>query len=189
MLGRVLETHAHRPPNRRSDFAFQSNMQTKNKQIKSAPSHKVSALPRPTLLALLLSQLCAAFAASPAHALDANALPANGVITQGSGTISQVGGTRTQVQQTSERMVANWSSFNIGSNAAVQFIQPSARSVALNRVTGSDPSQISGQLTANGQVFLLNPNGIVFGNGARVDVGGIVATSLSLSDDDFLARR
>ena len=59
----------------------------------------------------------------------------------------------------------------------------------MNRVLGQDPSRILGCLTANGQVFILNPNGVIFGQSAQVNVGGLVASSLSLSDQDFLAGR
>ena len=69
------------------------------------------------------------------------------------------------------------------------FNQPSSQAIALNRILGQDPSTILGNLSANGQVFLLNPNGVLFGAGAQVDVGGIVASTLSLSNDDFLAGR
>jgi filamentous hemagglutinin family protein len=72
-------------------------------------------------------------------------------------------------------MAATWNTFNIGVNATVNFAQPSASSVALNRVTSGDPSQIMGQLNANGQVYLINPSGILFGAGSSVNVGGLVA--------------
>lgn len=117
----------------------------------------------------------------------ANALPTGGQIVGGSGSISQSGNAMT-VNQTSDRMIANWNSFNIGSGASVQFVQPGTSSIALNRVLGG-VSQIFGALKANGQVYLINPNGIVFGQSAQVDVGGVVASSLNLSNADFLAGR
>jgi filamentous hemagglutinin family protein len=85
--------------------------------------------------------------------------------------------------------VINWQGFSIGAQNAVNFQQQSAASQVLNRVTGSDPSTILGNLTSNGQVWLINPNGVLFGKGARVDVAGLVASTLALSDGDFLARR
>lgn len=124
----------------------------------------------------------------PAYALDTNALPTGGQIVVGQGSISQ-GANAMVISQLSDRMVANWATFNIGSGAAVQFQQPGAASIALNRIFDQNPSQIFGSLTANGQIFLLNPSGIVFGSSARVDVGGLVASSLSLSDEDFLAGK
>jgi filamentous hemagglutinin family protein len=83
----------------------------------------------------------------------------------------------------------NWPSFNIGPGEAVQFVQPNRNSVALNRVLGSDPSSIFGSLQANGQVFLVNPNGILFGKGAQVNVGGLVASILNIADADFMTGR
>ncbi|MEJ7807902.1 MAG: filamentous hemagglutinin N-terminal domain-containing protein, partial [Telluria sp.] len=80
-------------------------------------------------------------------------------------------------------------SFNIGAGEAVRFIQPGSDSVALNRVLGSDPSSILGSLTANGKVFLINPNGVLFGKGASVNVGGLVASTLDISDQDFMAAK
>jgi filamentous hemagglutinin family protein len=115
-------------------------------------------------------------------------LPTGGVIRNGQGSISQAGDVTT-IQQNSANLVINWLTFNIGANQTVQFVQPGSRSVALNRVIGPDPSVILGHLTSNGQVFLLNPNGILFGNGASVNVGGLVASTLGLSDTNFLAGR
>jgi filamentous hemagglutinin family protein len=72
-------------------------------------------------------------------------------------------------------------------NELVRFLQPGQTAVALNRVTGVDPSTILGQLIANGQVFILNPNGVVFGSSAKVDVAGLIASTLKMSDADFMA--
>ena len=89
-------------------------------------------------------------------------------------------------------MIVFWGSHNQGFNIAqpesVKFNQPDASSVALNRVIGQDPSVIMGKLSANGQVFLTNPSGITFGQSARVSVGGLIASTLSISDRDFLAK-
>ncbi len=124
----------------------------------------------------------------PAHALDAGALPTNGQITAGSGSISQSGNTMT-VTQSSDRMAATWNTFSIGSSATVNFVQPTSSSVALNRVTSGDASQILGQLNANGQVYLINPSGILFGAGSSVNVGGLVASTLNISDANFMAGK
>lgn len=143
---------------------------------------------RPTLTPLsaaILSALCAIYPVR-GYALDASALPTNGQVTAGSGSISQSGNVMNVVQG-SDRMVATWNTFNIGSAAKVNFAQPSASSVALNRVTSSDASQIMGQLNANGQVYLINPSGILFGQGSAVNVGGLVASSLNISDGNFMA--
>ncbi len=124
----------------------------------------------------------------PAHALDAGALPTNGQITAGSGSIGQSGTTMT-VTQTSDRMAATWNTFNIGANATVNFVQPTSSSVALNRVTSGDASQIFGKLNANGQVYLINSSGILFGAGSSVNVGGLVASTLNISDANFMAGK
>jgi filamentous hemagglutinin family protein len=90
------------------------------------------------------------------------------------------------VLQTTQRTAIDWNTFNIGSQAHVHFQQPSG-GVALNRVLDTNASQIYGRLTSTGQVFLLNPNGVLFAPGAQVDVGGIVASTLNLSNADFMA--
>ena len=88
-----------------------------------------------------------------------------------------------------QNVAINWQSFNIGKREAVQFVQPNSSSVALNRVLGADPSSILGSLSANGKVFLVNPNGILFGKGAQVNVGGLFASTLNITDADFMAGR
>src|SRR5471030_1950328 len=85
--------------------------------------------------------------------------------------------------------IINWQGFSIASNEITRFIQQSGDSKVLNRITGQDPSQILGALQSNGKVFLINPNGVLFGAGARVDVNGLVASSLNISDADFLAGK
>jgi filamentous hemagglutinin family protein len=134
----------------------------------------------------LAATLQAAQAAGATPAV--NALPTGGQVVAGQASISQSGNAMT-IQQGSDKAVLNWNTFNIGSQASVTFQQPSASSVALNRVISADPSAIYGSLRANGQVFLINPSGVIFGAGAKVDVGGLVASSMSLSNDDFLAGR
>jgi filamentous hemagglutinin family protein len=125
----------------------------------------------------------------PAHALPPEALPTGGIVSAGAGTIDPIVGSAMTVRQTSQRMAVDWSSFSIGANASVNFIQPNSAAVALNRVLGSSASEIYGKLSSNGQVFLINPNGILFGKGAEVNVGGLVASTLNLSNDDFMAGR
>lgn len=115
--------------------------------------------------------------------------PQDGKVVAGSATIVKESATKTGITQTSNRATIDWKSFSIGANEQVQFYQPSASSVALNRVVGTDPSVILGRLTANGQVFLVNPNGIVFGKGSQVDVAGLMATTHNIKNDDFMAGR
>ncbi|MEN9215462.1 MAG: filamentous hemagglutinin N-terminal domain-containing protein, partial [Gloeomargarita sp. DG_1_6_bins_138] len=113
------------------------------------------------------------------------ALPQGGQVTHGSATIQQVGETKLNINQSSDRAVINWNSFSIAPQEWVNFQQPSSTSATLNRVTGSTPSSIAGRLTANGQVFLINPNGIAFLPTAQVDVAGLVASTLNIKDSDF----
>lgn len=108
-------------------------------------------------------------------------------VVSGSATAIQTGSELT-INQTSDQAILNWRSFDIAAGERVNFVQPNADSVALNRVQGINPSAIFGQLDANGQVFLVNPNGIYFAPGAQVNVGGLVASTLNISDADFLNR-
>src|SRR5512147_2079213 len=85
--------------------------------------------------------------------------------------------------------IINWKGFSIGAGEITRFQQQSASSAVLNRVVGQDPSSILGTLWSNGRVFLINPNGILFGQGSRVDVAGLVASTLNITDGDFLAGK
>lgn len=120
-----------------------------------------------------------------APAVAQEALPTGGQVVAGSATIATNGPNMT-INQSSDTMIANWKGFSIGADNSVTFNQPTAQSVALNRVIGQDPSTILGSLTANGQVFLINPNGIVIGKGGSVQSGGFVGSTLGMSDADFL---
>jgi len=114
------------------------------------------------------------------------ALPQGGVVTQGAALIQQESPTKLNIHQSSDRAIINWHSFSIGAPEWVNFQQPSSTSATLNRVTGNTPSSIAGKLTANGQIFLINPNGIAFLPTAQVDVAGLVASTLNIKDSDFM---
>ncbi|MDP3192060.1 filamentous hemagglutinin N-terminal domain-containing protein [Rhodoferax sp.] len=129
-------------------------------------------------LAFSLTLLCAT---------PALALPVAPTVAHGSASFSQSGSTLTVTN--TPNAIINWGSFSIGQNELTQFIQQSSASAVLNRVTGQSPSQILGQLQSNGRVFLINPNGIVFGQGARIDTAGLIASTLNLSDADFLTGK
>ncbi len=122
--------------------------------------------------------------ATAAHAQSIS--PSGGIVAAGNANIVQTGN-NTTINQSSSNVVINWQSFSIGADQSVQFVQPGSSSVALNRVLGADPSVIMGSLTSNGTVFLLNPNGILFGNGSSVNVGGLVASTMSINDANFMA--
>jgi len=137
------------------------------------------------LAAIAVGSCNPATAAPPA----ANALPVPSSITRPfvfagavtGGQPSTVGNAMT-ISTASRTLGLNWQSFNIGSSASVTFNQPDAASRVLNRIWSSDPSQIMGRLNANGQVYMINQNGILFGNGAQVNVGGLVASAVNLSE-------
>lgn len=109
-----------------------------------------------------------------------------GFVTTGAATATQAGNTLS-VNQTSNTATLNWSSFNISAAGKVVFQQPSSTAIALNRIYDSNPSSIFGALNSNGQVYLINANGFLFGSGASVNVGGLLASSLNLSDQNFAA--
>ena len=127
--------------------------------------------------------LVAPFALAPAAL---HAAPIGGQVSSGTGAITS-SANKTTINQTSQNLAINWQSFGVAANEAVNFVQPNAAAIALNRVTGQNPSAILGSINANGQVFILNPNGVLFGAGSQVNVGGLVATTLKLSDADFMA--
>ncbi|MBV5316493.1 MAG: filamentous hemagglutinin N-terminal domain-containing protein, partial [Desulfobulbaceae bacterium] len=118
--------------------------------------------------------------------LYAATLPTGGSVAVGNGSIATAGTTMT-VQQNTQKLGVNWQSFDIGADSKVVFKQPDTSSVALNRVVGGSRSEIYGKLEANGQVFLVNPNGVLFGKTAEVTVGGLVATTKNITDADFKA--
>ena len=98
--------------------------------------------------------------------LAANALPTGGQVAAGQATISQSGNTL-NVNQSSQRAVINWNTFNVGANSTVNFNQPNASSSTLNRINGASQSMINGAVNSNGQVIFINPNGVIFGKGAE----------------------
>ena len=110
-----------------------------------------------------------------------------GLITAGSGQIQQVGNTTT-IRQDSPTLTLNWQSFNIAPNQSVDFLQPSSSAIAVNRIFSTTPSEIYGHLDANGQVWLINPNGILFGQRAQVNVGGLVASTLDLDNSTLTSN-
>src|SRR5215467_4883231 len=116
--------------------------------------------------------------------------PAGGTVVGGSATIQGQGGPAVIVNQSSNSAIINWNTFNIGVNESVRFNQPGASSVALNRVTGGlGPSEILGTLTANGRVFVINRDGILFGPNAVVNTAGFLATTHDIRNRDFMAGR
>ncbi|WP_457425020.1 two-partner secretion domain-containing protein, partial [Roseateles sp. P5_E7] len=132
--------------------------------------------------------LAAALAlAAMACAQAQQTLPSGLQVAAGQASAQTQGGVLTVTN--SANAILNWQSFSIGAQNAVRFVQPSTSSQVLNRVTGNDPSAILGSLSSNGRVWLLNPNGVLFGQGARVDVAGLVTSTLNIANEDWLAGR
>jgi len=117
------------------------------------------------------------------------ALPIEGLTAAGKATISTPSSTSMHIVQESRQAIINWKSFDINNGESVNITQPTCQSTLLNRVSGNNPSQIFGTLTANGQIFLVNPNGVLFAPGASVNAGGVVASTLAIRDSDFLSEK
>ena len=111
--------------------------------------------------------------------------PIDGVVSAGSANIDSAGNTLTVTQQT-DKAVIDWRGFDIAHGETTEFKQPNASSMTLNRVNGNAPSFIDGNLTANGNLIVVNPNGVWFGGGARVDVNGLIASTAGISNDAFM---
>ena len=126
-----------------------------------------------------LSKLVAA--ALALSSVVAQAGPVGAVVASGSGSIAQ-SGTTTTINQSSPNLSLTWTSFNVAPTETVNFVQPSATAVAVNRIYDTNGSQIMGRLNANGQVYLINPNGVLFGSGAQINVGALVASTLDFND-------
>ncbi|MBI5436407.1 MAG: filamentous hemagglutinin N-terminal domain-containing protein [Nitrosomonadales bacterium] len=132
-------------------------------------------------------KLVAVAIASCFTAMSAFANPIGATVVNGQVGFATQGSTLTVTN--SPNAIINWQQFSINTGETTRFIQQSAQSAVLNRVVGQDPSQLLGSLLSNGRVYLINPNGILFGQGAVIDVGGLVASTLKLADADFLAGR
>ncbi len=131
---------------------------------------------------LVYTAVASCFTVMPAYANPSGATVINGNV-----SFATQGNTLTITN--TPNAIINWQRFGIGQNEITRFVQQSPQSAVLNRVVGQDPSLILGKLLSNGRVFLINPNGIVFGKGSKVDVAGLVASTLKLSNGDFLAGK
>ncbi len=120
-------------------------------------------------------------------AAASHAGPTGGQVVAGSGTIQRPDVNTTLVRQQSPSLAVDWTGFDVAGHELVQFQQPSSSSAVLNRVFNQLPSQIHGSIVANGLVLIMNPNGVVFGPGARVEVGGLMASSLDIRVEDFMS--
>jgi filamentous hemagglutinin family protein len=149
-------------------------------------SHTVSTLHRPQWNLLFRTTSCLATLALVLQPPFALAQPSGGVVSGGAASIN-TSGTSTTITQSSQRAVIDWQGFDVQAGEAVRFDQPAAGSIALNRIHDSKLSAIDGQLTANGQVWFVNPHGMVFGPNAQVNVGGLLATTSDIGNDRFMA--
>ncbi len=131
---------------------------------------------------LILSSLAMGFA----MVNSAQANPEGGVVVGGSATISGTGTGATTINQTSDRAIINWQDFSIGLGEITRFIQPGSDAAVLNRVLSGNPSQLLGTLQANGQVYLINPNGIVVGPSGVINASSFVGSTLNIADNDFM---
>ena len=138
-----------------------------------------------TLAACLLM---AVEAVSAAGTLPGGTLPKplGGVLSPNDGGRASVSGNTMTVNQILPKAIFNWQQFNVSKDATVRFVQPAKTSVALNRIFDANPTVIQGRIDANGQVYLINSNGILFDRGAQINVGGLVASALDIGDQTFL---
>ncbi|MCU9849867.1 filamentous hemagglutinin N-terminal domain-containing protein [Defluviimonas sp. WL0024] len=155
------------------------------------PMANGSAFPGTSASRRRLRQTTALTAVMLAAALPAAAeqLPTGGTVVQGSAAIATPNAQNMIINQSSGNAIVNWQGFSIGQNAQVTINQPGTGSAILNRVTGGASSDIHGQLNANGQVFLVNPNGIFIGPSGRISSSGFVGSTLDINDEDFMAGR
>ena len=130
----------------------------------------------------------AALGGANAQTIASNTLPTGGQVTTGSVDYGVTGNTL-NVNQTSQRAAINWNSFSVGSAATVNFNHRNAQSITLNRVVGTERSVIEGTINANGQVWVINSQGFLIGRGAQINTAGLLASTLNISDADFMAGR
>lgn len=134
-------------------------------------------------LLLATTAICAVLALP--HAASAQS-PSGGSVVAGIAGVSQAGAV-TNINQSSQKAIINWQGFSVGAQNTVNFNQPNSSAATLNRVIGNERSVIDGAVNANGQVFIVNSNGVLFGKGSQVNVGGLVASTLDISNNDFMA--
>ena len=127
---------------------------------------------------------CLSFGLS--NQLQAN--PSGATVVHGSASFSQPNTNSLHITNTPGAII-NWQQFGVGANEVTKFIQQSSSSAVLNRITGQNPSQILGSLQSNGRVFLINPNGIVFGRNSVIDTAGLIASTLNISNNDFINNK
>ncbi|EEF25034.1 conserved hypothetical protein, partial [Ricinus communis] len=162
-----------------------------NSKREQNPMHRPNWRQRPLARAIAMSSYSMMLAANSTALFAApqpSALPqaaANWV--QAGAATQSINGASMTINQGTNKAILNWDRFDIGKDAKVQFVQPGVDSIALNKIGGSSASEIFGQLGANGSVYLINTNGIVFGAGSQVNVHGLLASTLNVNDSQFLS--
>ncbi|MBN3761800.1 filamentous hemagglutinin N-terminal domain-containing protein [Burkholderia sp. Ac-20365] len=140
---------------------------------------------RPRRAGTVASAVAALFAASCVPGALAN--PTGAQVVSGAVSVNTPSAGQMNITQNTPKAIVNWNTFSIGANEGVTIVQPSSSAALLNRVMGNNPSTIAGQLRANGKVFIVNPAGVIFAPGSSVNVGSLVASTLNISNADFLA--
>ena len=113
--------------------------------------------------------------------------PESGSVTHGSAVITGEGTSNVTITQSSDKAFIEWDSFSVGANERVDFIQPSASSLTANKVVGTDPSQILGQVTATGKLVIINGNGVIFGTDSVIDAAAFIATTHNANADEMMS--
>jgi filamentous hemagglutinin family protein len=121
---------------------------------------------------------------APAMAVTGGSTP---TVMAGQATLTGIGSQTAQINQTTQKAIINWSALSLSAAQSLTFHQPDAQSITLNRVTGGSSSSIDGTLTANGQVWIINPNGVLFGPNASLNVAGLLATTADIQNQNFIA--
>jgi filamentous hemagglutinin family protein len=153
--------------------------------LKNTHKNHLKTLPA-VIKRLLMAEAVGAMVLGWASLAQAN--PTGGEVAAGTAEIVQQGA-RMDINQASQRAVINWQSFNIDKGEHVNFNQPGRDAATLNRVVGNDPSAILGRMTANGNIYLVNQNGIMVGKDAEINVGSLTASTANISNQDFMAGR
>lgn len=147
--------------------------------------NKTKSLATSTLISVPRNRLYLAIAAQCLLAVTAHSAPSGGKVVGGTGSIDRSGSQTTILQET-DRLAVNWNTFDVAADEVVRFVQPSEDSIALNSILDNDASHIFGRLEANGQIILMNPNGVFFGESATINVGSLVASGLAVDPADFM---
>jgi filamentous hemagglutinin family protein len=116
---------------------------------------------------------------------EAFANPTDGEVVAGNAAISNQPNNTLRIDQSTNKAIINWKTFDVAQHETVNFNTPGASAITLNRVTSGNASDIQGHINSNGQVWLINQNGVMFGKSSQVNVGGLLASTLDISNENF----